>query len=93
MEKCVQPRKIKHDGKTWFVTHNGYYRFKGRYLHRHVWETANGPLPPELCLTHVDGDRGNNDLQNLATKPRTEKAILRRAAARPLTYEDIADLL
>ena len=78
----MQPSKIKLDGKTWFVTHNGYYRFKGRYLHRYVWEKANGPLPLELGLTHVDGDRGNNDLQNLATKPRTEKAIGKLAALR-----------
>jgi len=33
--------------------------------HRLAWERANGPLPPGAAIHHKDGDKQNNDIQNL----------------------------
>lgn len=35
------------------------------YVHRLVWEAANGPIPAGMCIDHIDGDRQNNVLSNL----------------------------
>lgn len=39
------------------------------YLHRLVWEEANGPLPSQHVLTFRDGDRTNVALENLELVP------------------------
>ena len=39
---------------------------KKRYLHRVVWEAFNGPIPAGLQVRHLDGDKRNNRLDNLA---------------------------
>lgn len=36
------------------------------YLHRRVWELANGPIPSGFSIHHIDHDRLNNSLSNLA---------------------------
>lgn len=33
--------------------------------HRHVWESAFGPLPRGYIVHHIDGDSLNNELSNL----------------------------
>lgn len=39
------------------------------YLHRMVWEEANGTLPAAHVLTFLDGDRTNVALENLELVP------------------------
>jgi hypothetical protein len=34
--------------------------------YRRVWERQHGPIPPGYHIHHVDGDRKNNDVSNLA---------------------------
>jgi hypothetical protein len=46
-------------------TRNG----KREYLHKAVWERANGPLLPKYVLLHRDGDKTNNALENLEELP------------------------
>lgn len=53
------------------------YRFQGgyyqrgrcktghRFLHRHVWELHNGPVPSGYVIHHIDGNTRNNDIANL----------------------------
>jgi hypothetical protein len=42
--------------------------------HRHVWECAHGPIPDGYQIHHIDRDRSNNKLWNLAAlKPRDHK--------------------
>ena len=36
-----------------------------RYLHRSVWEDANGEIPPGYHVHHKDGDPANNVIGNL----------------------------
>lgn len=41
-------------------------------IHRMVWEQAHGPIPPGYIVHHVDHDKRNNDLSNLALMSRQE---------------------
>lgn len=41
-------------------------------MHRYIWEQANGPIPEDMEIHHVDGDRHNNDLTNLQLVTRHE---------------------
>lgn len=36
-----------------------------RYLHRDIWEAANGPIPDGWHVHHRDGDPSNNAVENL----------------------------
>lgn len=40
-------------------------KIRGRYVHRLVWESFNGPIPPGLEVNHKDGNKRNNRLDNL----------------------------
>lgn len=40
-----------------------------RYLHRAVWESAHGGIPPGMAIHHKDHDKANNDLANLELIP------------------------
>lgn len=36
-----------------------------RMLHRDVWEFYYGKIPVGMCVHHIDGDKTNNDIDNL----------------------------
>lgn len=42
-----------------------YYRRGKNYLHRVVWETHNGPIPKGHQIHHINGDFGDNRIENL----------------------------
>lgn len=55
----------KFNGETFYLC--GYYfQRKGKRLHRAVWEYHNGRIPKGYHIHHKDGDRTNNDIENLA---------------------------
>src|SRR3990167_9117905 len=35
------------------------------FLHRHVWEDANGPIPEDCEIHHINHDTADNRLENL----------------------------
>lgn len=49
--------------------HTGYER---RYVlkHRHLWEEMHGPLPDDMCLKCLDGNKENTDPDNWEAIPR-----------------------
>jgi HNH endonuclease len=60
------------NGVCFYRKQRGYYKAgyeeMGRrtvYMHRYVWEFHNGPIPPKHHVHHIDGDTGNNTLENL----------------------------
>ena len=65
--------KVDPDGHwTAGVTKAGYPHIgeggrRGRmiYVHRWVWEQANGPIPPGMVVMHVDDEPRNANLANL----------------------------
>jgi len=78
VEIVVVENKIKFEGLTWFETESGYYKRRGKgqvFLHRTVWENANGPIPVGFAVRHKDGNRENNTPGNLEINPRTPKAL------------------
>ena len=46
-----------------------YFQKKGKRLHRVVWEYHNGEIPEGYDIHHIDGDRSNNDAENLQMLP------------------------
>lgn len=48
-----------------FTKFGKYYRSPRKFLHRAVWEDANGPIPEGFHVHHKDGNRENNALENL----------------------------
>lgn len=45
---------------------------KWEYLHRHIWEKANGPVPAGLVLAFKDGNSKNTQLSNLELLDRAQ---------------------
>lgn len=58
----VDGLKFRRDKRT------GYYlnRKNQVRLHRYIWEKYNGPVAPGFHIHHIDCNKGNNDISNLA---------------------------
>jgi hypothetical protein len=66
---------IVWNGRKYTMRENGYYAStsKGRtYLHREVWQNANGPIPTGHDVHHIDGNKENNSAKNLALHTASE---------------------
>jgi len=46
-------------------SHRVYFLRSGSSLHRDVWISHNGEIPPGHHVHHIDGDTLNNDISNL----------------------------
>ena len=72
MEKYIYFNGIKftRDEKT------GYYLNSTirKRLHRYVWEFYNGSIESGYDIHHIDGDKSNNDISNLAKMSRHKHA-------------------
>lgn len=58
-----------------------YFQRNGRMLHLDVWTAAHGEIPPGSHIHHVNHDKHDNRLANLALLPAGEH--LRHHASRP----------
>lgn len=54
----------KFDGVSYYRC-GPYFQRKGKRLHRMVWEFHNGPIPTGYDIHHINGDRADNDIDNL----------------------------
>jgi uncharacterized protein YjcR len=64
------PFVIFNGRKFTISSSTGYYRCtksrkKHISLHRYVWETHYGEIPPGYDIHHLDRDRTNNNIENL----------------------------
>lgn len=75
----VERETIEYDGKTWYRYPNSkrssdrnYYQKCGKFLHHYVWEKYHGQRKKGWCIHHIDGDFGNNKIENLEEITRKE---------------------
>lgn len=64
-------------GRLWCFTKTGYFRNSkaGGLLHRVLYETHIGPIPPGADVHHDDEDPSHNRLSNLRILTRKEHAV------------------
>lgn len=65
---------IVFDGRHYTQKENGYYYncTTRKHLHQAVWIYHNGPIPPGHEIHHIDFDKENNDISNLACLTKEE---------------------
>lgn len=84
--KCRHCGKLTNNYRS--VMANGYIRVRNyeknkyEYEHRYVWESNYGHIPKGYVIHHIDGDRTNNDINNLEilTKERHDRITLNENA-------------
>lgn len=72
MSACSEhPETLEIDGLVFRRDRrSGYYALiTAIRLHRYVYITRKGPIPKGHHVHHIDGDRGNNDPENLELLP------------------------
>lgn len=87
-------RKYRRYPESSNPAHRRYFGRSGARLHRDVWEYHNGPVPSGMHIHHIDGDTGNNDIQNLACVSRADhwKEHAEELSARSRTPEQFEHL-
>lgn len=69
-QKVITRKFQLYDGVKFFEHTGGWYKakkapYREKYLHRVIWERANGPIPKGMHVHHIDHDQGHNVLENL----------------------------
>jgi predicted DNA-binding protein YlxM (UPF0122 family) len=68
-----------YDGIKFTKRNHGYYAAttgERQLMHRYIWEKYNGPIPKGYDIHHIDHNRENNDITNLAIFTKSEHASL-----------------
>ena len=65
------------------IDDRGYYRIvsrkegnRNKRLHRLIWEAYNGELPEDMVIHHIDGNKTNNDINNLEVLSKSDHSVL-----------------
>ena len=63
------------------ITAGGYLRTNNRRgnicsVHRACWEAYHGSIPRGCAVHHIDGNRENNEIDNLLCMPKSDHAAL-----------------
>ena len=67
-QKYQVQKTILFNGRRYFRKENGYYYNSStrKHLHQAIWIAENGPIPDGYVIHHIDHDKDNNDISNLA---------------------------
>lgn len=72
----LKTKYIKNpNGRDLTITNSGYYKVGGKLLHRILWEENIGKIPDGMEVNHKDGNKLNNDLNNLELVTHKENSI------------------
>lgn len=66
MEVIIISKTIQKFNGESFYRCGEYFQHKGKRLHRTVWEYHNGTVPKGYHVHHKDGDKSNNNIENLS---------------------------
>lgn len=59
-------RYIQHIGnKGYFLISHLFDKIMTIQVHRLIWIYFNGPIPKNMVINHIDGNKGNNNIDNL----------------------------
>lgn len=64
MVTCISATIQEYKGERFYLCGN-YFQHNGKRLHRTVWESNNGEIPKGYDVHHIDGDKTNNEPENL----------------------------
>lgn len=70
---------VVFNGRKYTIRNTGYYgatEGDRGLLHRHMWEAANGPIPDDYDIHHIDENKTNNRLENFECLPKAEHTRL-----------------
>ena len=57
---------------------HGYTRYGNEYVHRLLWASVHGPIPPGMMVDHIDRDTANNHISNLRLATPSQSSANRR---------------
>lgn len=63
--KIVSDRAQDFNGERYYLC-GRYFQRRGKRLHRAVYEFHNGEIKKGFHVHHIDGDRSNNQIENLS---------------------------
>ena len=88
--KPIGTERISQDGYLQRkVTNEGAARFHYKFVHRIVWEEANGPIPTTHYVTFKNGNRLDVRLENLELISRAEHAARNSIMRYPKEIRDV----
>jgi hypothetical protein len=88
--KPIGTERISQDGYLQRkVTNEGHARFHYKFVHRIVWEEANGPIPETHYVVFKNGNRLDVRLENLELITRSEHAMRNSIMRYPKEIRDV----
>jgi hypothetical protein len=81
-------RFIKYVSENYY---HGKVRGKNKWLHRYVWETERGEIPNTHHIHHIDGNKENNLIDNLALVEKAKHLSDHITPERRLKLKALAD--
>lgn len=76
--KCDEKHRI-YFGRKFYKSENGYWvctKAKMPWAHRWVWINAKGTIPKDMDVHHIDRNKDNNEIENLAIMSRSDHLLL-----------------
>lgn len=74
-----QPPSQILDGIRFSMRTNGYFAMTSgnrMLMHRYVWQKEHGPIPKDHDIHHRDGNKANNNIENLECLSKAEHTRL-----------------
>lgn len=80
--EVITETSIKYNGRKYSRKENGYYYncSTRKHLHQAIWIDNNGPIPEGYEIHHIDFNKENNDISNLACITKEEHHKIHKEA-------------